>query len=426
MNKRIIFATLMLALLGSLQILFTRNAPMANAAPRAFPTITLTPGVSGLSQPTTLTHANDNSGRIFVTERAGTIRIIQSGVLLATPFLNIGASGANRVRTIGAEEGLLGLAFAPGYGASHNRFYVFYVNTNSDLVIARYMTSADPNIANVNSEQIILTINHPGQQNHNGGQLQFGSDGYLYIGVGDGGGGGDAPNNAQNPAQLLGKLLRINVEVPVTTTLSQIPGAPFIGIFEYLFPFIALNPQPPTPPITYTIPATNPYTQTLGYRGEIWSLGLRNPWRFSFDRATNDLYIGDVGQNLWEEINFQSAGVGGANYGWRILEATHCYNPSSGCVPPANYSAPVAEYSHSFGCSVTGGYVYRGALSALQGIYFYGDYCSGRIWGLQNSGGWQTQQLAQPAINISTFGEDQAGNLFVASYGGTIYQITSP
>ena len=183
----------MLALLGSLQILFTRNAPMANAAPRAFPTITLTPGVSGLSQPTTLTHASDNSGRMFVTERAGTIRIIQSGTVLATPFLNLGASGANRVRTTGAEEGLLGLAFAPGYGASHNRFYVFYVNQNSDLVIARYMTGADPNIANVNSEQIILTISHPGQTNHKGGQLQFGSDGYLYIGVGDGGGGGDAP-----------------------------------------------------------------------------------------------------------------------------------------------------------------------------------------------------------------------------------------
>ncbi|MBI5650072.1 MAG: PQQ-dependent sugar dehydrogenase [Chloroflexi bacterium] len=400
---------------------------MANAAPRAFPTITVTPGVSGLGQPTTLTHANDNSGRVFVTQRSGAIRIIQGGALLTTPFLDLGATGANRITTTGPEEGLLGLAFAPGYGATNNRFYVFYVNASSNLVIARYTSSANPNIADVNSEQIILTINHPGQVNHNGGQLQFGSDGYLYIGVGDGGGGGDTSNNAQNPAQLLGKLLRLNVEFPATSMPSRILArAPFTGTFEYFFPFVALIPSPPAPPLTYTIPATNPYTQTIGYRGEIWSLGLRNPWRFSFDRATNDLYIGDVGQNLWEEIDFQSAGVGGANYGWRILEATHCFNPASGCVPPANYAAPVAEFSHTLGCSVTGGYVYRGTISAMQGIYFYGDFCSGRIWGLQNSGGWQTQQLAQPAINISTFGEDQAGNLYVVSYGGTLYQITSP
>ncbi|MBI5301148.1 MAG: PQQ-dependent sugar dehydrogenase [Chloroflexi bacterium] len=420
MNKRIFLIVLLIpALSGILGLGLAR--PVFAAPPRVvtWPPITLDSFVGGLSQPVALTHANDNSGRIFVNERTGTIRIIQSSVLLTTPFLNIGPTGANRVGSTGSEQGLLGLAFPPGF-ASKNQFYVYYTNLTGSLVIARYNVSANPNLADVNSEQILLTIPHPTYQNHDGGQLQFGADGFLYIGTGDGGSGGDPNNNAQNPNSLLGKLLRINVEPP-----SQTSGSSINGSFVYFFPFIA---KLFTAPLTYTIPTTNPFTQTVGYRGEIWAVGLRNPWRFSFDRQTNDLYIGDVGQNQWEEIDFQPASsAGGENYGWRILEGTHCYNPSSGCVAPSAYSAPVAEYSHSLGCSVTGGYVYRGSISAMQGIYFYGDYCSGRIWGLQKDGAtWVTQQLKQQIINISTFGEDQAGNLYVGAYDGTIYQITSP
>lgn len=319
----------------------------------------------------------------------------------------------------GSEQGLLSVAFPPGF-ASKGYFFVDYTDMTGigNTVIARYHVTANPDVADPNSEETVLGITQP-YANHNGGQLQFGPDGYLYIGMGDGGSGGDPQNNAQTPSMLLGKILRIDTEQTAP------PSPPSGGSLLYYFPVIAKTFSI----ASYTVPATNPYTQTAGYRGEIWALGLRNPWRFSFDRSTGDLYIADVGQNAWEEVDFQSASsAGGENYGWRILEGTHCYNPSSGCVPPARYSAPVAEYSHSFGCSVTGGYVYRGpGNAAMQGIYFYGDYCSGRIWGLQNAGGWQTQQLAQPSINISTFGEDEAGNLYVASYsGGATYQITTP
>ena len=394
-------------------------APTATAAPAraAWPSsLTLTQIANGFTRPTYITHAGDGSGRIFVVEQPGRIRIIKGGVLQPTPFLDI----SSRVNSAGSEQGLLNVAFPPGF-ASKGYFFVDYTNMTGigNTVIARYHVTANPDVADPNSEEILLGVTQP-YANHNGGQLQFGPDGYLYIGMGDGGSGGDPQNNAQTPSELLGKLLRINTE-PVVTP----PGPPAVGAFLNYLPIIART----FGIASYSIPATNPYTQTAGYRGEIWALGLRNPWRFSFDRSTGDLYIADVGQNAWEEVDFQSAAsAGGENYGWRILEATHCYNPASGCAPPAHYSAPVAEYSHALGCSVTGGYVYRGpGNAAMQGIYFYGDYCTGRIWGLQNAGGWQTQQLAQPSINISTFGEDEAGNLYVASYStGAIFQITTP
>ncbi len=418
-NKTLLIALTISALTSLIGLGLARPTLATPARAVTWPPISLTSFVTGLSQPTTITHANDSSNRIFVTERAGTIRIIQSGTLQPTLFLNIGATGANRISSSSSEQGLLGLAFPPGY-ATKQQFYVYYTNVSGSLVIARYSVSANPNVADVNSEQIILTIPHPTYTNHNGGQLQFGPDGLLYIGTGDGGSGGDPNNHAQNPNSLLGKILRLDVEPPVLT-----PAADFISVATYFFPFIA---KTFSTPFTYSTPITNPYTTTVGYRGEIWALGLRNPWRFSFDRLTGDLYIGDVGQGAWEEIDFQpAASVGGENYGWRILEGTHCYNPSSGCVAPSAYSAPVAEYSHSFGCSVTGGHVYRGSVSAMQGIYFYGDFCSGRLWGLQKDGAtWVTQQLAQQAINISTFGEDQAGKVYLGAYNGTIYQITSP
>jgi glucose/arabinose dehydrogenase len=302
------------------------------------------------------------------------------------------------VQDAGPEEGLLSVAFPPGFGTSKNHFYVYYVNNSGHLVIARYQVSAgNADLADASTEQIVLTVNHPGQSNHNGGQLAFGpNDGYLYAGTGDGGGGGDVPNNAQTTNVLLGKLLRIDVETGT--------------------------------PTTYTVPATNPYTQTVGYRPEIWALGLRNPWRFSFDRQTGDLYIGDVGQDTWEEVDYQpAANAGGMNYGWRCKEGTHDYNFSGTC-STLTLEPPVAEYNHgpgdSIGCSITGGFVYRGpAYAFMQGMYFYADYCTGRIWGLKNDGtGWQTQELTDTAYSISTFGEDEAGNLYLASYGsGQIY-----
>ncbi len=353
-----------------------------------WPQIYLIQPMDGLDRPVHIGHANDGGARLFVVEQSGRIRIIKDGVLLSTPFLDI----SGRVSCCG-ERGLLSVAFPPGY-ASKGYFYVDYTDTAGDTVVARYHLTANPDVADPSSEEIVLTIDQP-YSNHNGGQLAFGPDGYLYIGMGDGGSGGDPHNHAQNPNSLLGKLLRIDVETGN--------------------------------PLTYTIPATNPYTQTAGYRREIWALGLRNPWRFSFDRQTGDLYIADVGQSRREEVDFQpAAGAGGENYGWRILEGSLCYNPSSGCVPPVGYSAPVAEYDHSQGCSITGGMVYRGSLDqGMQGIYFYGDYCSGRIWGLKHDGtAWQTALLLDTDLAITTFGEDESGNLYVADYwNGRLYML---
>jgi glucose/arabinose dehydrogenase len=356
-------------------------------------TVSLTQRVTGLSNPVFVTHAGDSSDRLFVVEQSGRIRIVQNGTLVSTPFLNI----SNRLRS-GGEEGLLSVAFSPNY-ATNGRFYVFYTNQVGNLVIARYQVSSNANIADPNSEQIILTINHPTYSNHNGGQLAFGPDGYLYIGTGDGGSGGDPANNAQNPNSLLGKILRIDVESPGVTT--------------------------------YAIPSTNPFGVDKDpnnlVRDEIWAWGLRNPWRFSFDRQSGDLFIADVGQGSYEEINYQPASsTGGENYGWRIMEGSQPFlsngNDTAGLI------LPVAEYDHSQGISVTGGYVYRGTADPrLQGIYFYGDFGSGRIWGLRrNTTGWETQMLLDSPYAVSTFGEDQQGNLYLADYfGGTIYQVTT-
>ena len=380
----------------SLGLLKTYVPLIFGSKPLSWPTISLNQVVGGLAQPTSITSAGDNSDRIFVTEKPGRIRIIRNNALQPTPFLDITARIGG---SPGGEQGLLSVAFPPGYGSTKNHFYVYYTNPAGTLVIARYRPTANPDAADPNSEEIILTVAHPTFSNHNGGQLQFGPDGYLYIGTGDGGSGGDPLKNGQNPAVLLGKLLRIDVES-------------------------AVNPS------NYSIPANNPYVGTPGYRGEIWALGLRNPWRFSFDRQTGDLYLGDVGQNLWEEVDFQPANsAGGENYGWNILEGLHCFNPPAGCVAPPRYSPPVTEYPHSPDCSITGGYVYRGpGDTAMQGIYFYGDICSGNIRGLQRfNGAWLSNLLKTAPFGISTFGEDQAGNLYLTDYsGGSIYRITSP
>ncbi|MCS6848214.1 MAG: PQQ-dependent sugar dehydrogenase [Anaerolineae bacterium] len=341
--------------------------------------------VSGLNQPVFVTHAGD--ARLFIVERAGVIRIFQNGSLLSTPFLNI----TSLVQSSGSEEGLLGLAFEPNY-AQTGRFYVYYTNKNGDQTIARYNVSSNPNVADANSAVLILTIPHPGQSNHNGGWIGFGPDNNLYIGVGDGGGGGDPFCAAQNVNDLRGKLLRVNV-------IGQ---------------------------ITYTVPSSNIFTATQ--RPEVFAIGLRNPWRASFDRATGDLYIGDVGQGAREEVNYAPAGLGaGVNYGWSKFEGTLPYTnncPASG-IPPR---PPFADYGRSLGISVTGGYVYRGpSYPWLSGNYFYGDFGSGRVWSAwQTSPGvFSTAQIADTAYAISSFGEDVNGELYLVHYGGAVYRLTS-
>ncbi len=353
-----------------------------------WPELIFTPIASGLASPLGIANAGDGSGRLFVIEQAGKIRIVQDGVLLATPFLDIQSK-----TSCCSERGLLGLAFPPGY-ASKGYFYVNYTDNAGDTVVARYQVTADANIADPDSEAIILTVDQP-FANHNGGHLSFGpADGLLYIGMGDGGSSNDPQGNGQNLATLLGKLLRIDVESGV---------------------------EP------YGIPPTNPFVGTPGARGEIWALGLRNPWRFTFDRATNDLFIGDVGQNAWEEIDFQPAtSNGGENYGWRCYEGNHPAN-LTGCPPIASFTFPIAEYSHSSGCSVTGGHIYRGLMyPRMQGVYLYGDYCSGRVWGLQQvDGTWQNQLLTDTSYSIATFGEDEAGTLYLSNISnGTVYEIS--
>ena len=353
--------------------------------PSSFPpTISLTRIAGGFVQPVAITHAGDGSGRLFVAEQGGLIRILLSGVVAPVPFLDI----TGLVTPSGGEQGLLGLAFPPGFN-TRRTFYVNYTNRTGvgNTVIARYGLTADANRADPASRQELLNIVQP-FANHNGGQLAFGPDGQLYIGTGDGGSGGDPLGNGQSIATLLGKLLRIDV-------LSGISP--------------------------YAIPIGNPFGN------EIWAYGLRNPWRFSFDRLTGDLYLADVGQSLVEEVNFQPAGLGaGANYGWNIMEGSRCFG-SPAC-SNAGLTLPVAEYLHGNGdCSVTGGYVYRGSAAALKGIYFYGDFCSGRIWGLRRTAtGFETALLIDTTFSISTFGEDEAGELYVADYGtGDIYRITS-
>ena len=375
-------------------ILFPPKVAAASFTTIVWPQISLITYQSGFSSPVHLTNAGDGSQRLFVVEQSGIIRIIKDNIVLSTPFLDI----QDRVLFPGSgESGLLSVAFPPDY-ANKGYFYVYYTRLDGNNQTSRFhLKPGKPDEADPFSEQSIILFNHPNYSNHNGGQLAFGSDGYLYIGTGDGGGGGDPTGNAQNPASLLGKLLRIDVESSV-------------------------NP--------YLVPVTNPYTQTVGYLGEIWALGLRNPWRYSFDHQTGDLYIGDVGQNTEEEVDFQPASShGGENYGWNKLEGNLCYDPSINCVPPARYAPPVAVYDHgpndSNGCSITGGGVYRGTTYLrMQGMYFYGDYCTGKIWGLIFSNGWHYQQLLDTNLSISTFGEDEAGNLYLADLSsGVIYQI---
>ena len=335
---------------------------------------------AGFALPVDIANAGDGSGRLFVVEQRGTIQILANGQTAPTPFLDIGSLVLS-----GGEQGLLGLAFHPQY--RHNgRFFVDYTRAGDGAtVIAEYRVSAtNANAADPSSERVLLTIAQP-FANHNGGALRFGPDGYLYVGMGDGGSGNDPGGRAQNRSELLGKILRLDVD----------RGSP------------------------YGIPATNPFADGVSGRPEIWAYGLRNPWRFAFDRATGDFYIGDVGQDAYEEIDRVPAGTGaGANFGWRVMEGFHCTSLTGpvGCNSPS-LTLPIVEYSHALGCSVTGGAVYRGAaVPALAARYVYADYCSGRLWsaGRTAGGAWGVRDVMTYGGSISTFGEDEQGELYFA------------
>lgn len=347
---------------------------------------------SGLSSPVDITNAGDGTNRLFIVEQGGTIRIWQGGSLLPTPFLNISS-----IITGGGERGLLSLAFHPDYEINRY-FFVYYTNLSGDITIARYQADAlNPNIADPLSGVVLLSIPKP-FANHNGGDLNFGPDGYLYFGTGDGGSGGDPNNFAQNGLSLLGKMIRIDV-----------------NNFS-------------TPPY-YNIPADNPYVADPAVDDHIWALGLRNPWRWSFDRLTNDMWIADVGQGSWEEVNYRpAASTAGLNYGWRCYEGNNGYN-TAGCLPQASYTSPIFVYPHVFatgGFSITGGFVYRGAeYPALQGYYICADYVSGNVWLINpdGSGGWITRRQAGLPGSISAFGEAEDGTLYAVSLGGPVYKV---
>lgn len=337
-----------------------------------------------LSFPLDLT-APPGDPRLFIAEKGGTIRIIENGALLPAPFLDISALVSN-----GSEQGLLGLAFHPGY-AGNGYFFVDYTDKSGDTQVARYQVSSNPDIADPTPLPII-SVPQP-YSNHNGGGIAFGPDGFLYVALGDGGSGGDPQNHGQDRTDLLGSLLRLDVD----------HGSP------------------------YAIPSSNPYAGSTSMRQELWNYGLRNPWRFSFDRSTGDLYIADVGQSDREEINVTaSSSAGGENYGWRIMEGKTCYNAMT--CNRTGLVLPVLDYGHGDGCSVTGGYVYRGsAIPALQGTYFYSDYCEGWVRSLRWQNGRATDLREWPELsgkgNVSSFGQDAAGELYVLVAGGEVYRM---
>lgn len=338
----------------------------------------------GFSSPVFVGNAGDGSNRLFIVEQAGIIKVLQPYDSTLTVFLDIRATILS-----GGERGLLGLAFHPQY-AANGRFFVFYTRPGDGaLVIAEYHVSIDPNVADP-AGTVLLTIPHPVNGNHNGGMLAFGQDTYLYIGVGDGGSANDPPNNSQNVDVLLGKILRIDINPPQGSGVG------------------------------YQSPATNPFFGAIPGRDEIFALGVRNPWRFSFDRLTGQQWVGDVGQGTREEVDTPM--VAGGNYGWRIYEGAQCTNLDPALCNPANYTFPVFNYLHTNGrCSITGGYVYRGSQGALpDGTYIYGDYCSGEIFTWDGS----TQSvLLDTMMNISSFGEDEQGELYVVDLNGTVSKI---
>ena len=356
-----------------------------------------------VSEPVTVRHAGDGSGRIFIAEQEGTIKIYDGNNLLATDFIDISAKVTNS-----GEQGLLGLDFDPDY-ANNGYFYVYYSksgNNSGDTIIERYSVSAgDANIADIDSGLLVMRIAQP-FTNHNGGDIHFGPDGYLYIGMGDGGSGGDPQNNAQNTASLLGKMLRIDVS----------PDPVFASSFEQTTPVTPITQCGlDATPGSYIIPTDNPFVADTSSCGEIWSYGLRNPYRWSFDKLTGDLIIGDVGQNAFEEVNFQAAAnTGGDNYGWRCREGAHDFNTSL-CTGSEVFVEPVIDLpqNSNSGCSVMGGYVYRGPITEIQGLYIFSDFCGGEInFATPSVGNWSFTTWIDVNFGTRGFGEDEQGNVY--------------
>jgi glucose/arabinose dehydrogenase len=373
---------LSLLALGTLTgVAYTAGRP-AEAGVELVPIVT-----HGLQLPLFVTHGADGSGHLFVVEQLGLIRVIDDGVLREAPFLDL----RDRVWTKGNEQGLLGLAFHPEH-RRNGRFFVNY-NRREDgaTVVAEFTRNGRSLDVSAETERILLVVPQP-YLNHNGGMMAFGPDGMLYIGRGDGGSKGDPQNRAQNPQEWLGKILRIDVN----------------------------RGQP------YAVPRDNPFVTGKG-RPEVFALGVRNPWRFSFDRETGMLWLADVGQYKWEEIDIV---VAGGNYGWRIMEGAHCYNPEEGCSPDG-LMFPIAEYGHEEGrCSITGGYVYRGpSVQGLRGTYVFGDYCSGELFGISadanRKGSTVPRVLMRTGLRISSFGEDQAGEVYIVDHRGGVYRLAA-
>lgn len=368
-------------LLGAYSAWACSNPTDSNALPDGAAHIGLAEVAAGLSSPLYLTAPAGDPDRLFIVEKRGTIRIVRGGALLPAPFLDI-----STLVSAGSEQGLLAMAFDPDY-ADNGRFVVHYTDLAGNTRVSTFLRSPnDPDLADPASEQLVLSVEQP-FANHNGGQLAFGPDGYLYLGLGDGGSAGDPGGRGQDLTDLLGDILRLDVRTA-------------------------------TP---YAIPADNPFAGRTDVRPEIWSYGLRNPWRFSFDRSTGDLYVGDVGQNQWEEVDVSPAAEGsgrGLDYGWNIMEGRHCFGSAS--CDQSGLTLPLVEYNHDRGCSITGGYVYRGAaIPEIQGHYFYGDYCGGWVRSFRYEAGAAVDQAQWPSLSpggsILSFGEDAAGELYVLS-----------
>jgi glucose/arabinose dehydrogenase len=362
-----------------------------NGAHAANPAIGLKLVLDGFTKPVYAADADDGSGRLFVVEKRGLIRIVRDGERIKEPFLDL----RGVVTSEGNEQGLLSVAFHPEY-AENGRFFIAYTDLDGDVVIARYTVSReDPTLADPASAVVLLTISKP-YDDHNGGLLVFGPDGYLYASVGDGGAPAEQDGNGQNLQTMLGKLLRIDVN-------REENGK------------------------SYAVPDDNPFVGNPDALPEIWAFGLRNPWRFSFDRETDDLYIADVGMWMSEEINLQPAGdAGGRNYGWNIMEGNLCHTPdSNGVCLTDGLTPPVHEYHHGAECAIIGGYVYRGSsVQELGGWYVFGDLCSGRIMGLERSeDGWAAYNLTKTPLQITSFGEDATGELYVTDLSGGLYRV---
>lgn len=355
--------------------------PSASPAPDA-PRIALEPVVEGLSKPLGVLEAPDGSARLLVVEQGGLVRVAEAGVVRAAPFLDL----RDRVSS-GSEQGLLGLAFEP----NTSRVFASFTDASGRSTLVRYQYEPASLVALAATESVLLVVDQP-FSNHNGGHLVFGPDGMLYFGLGDGGSAGDPVGNAQNPETLLGSILRLDVSGDA-----------------------------------YAVPPDNPFSQGGG-RGEVFHFGLRNPWRFSFDRDSGDLFIGDVGQNKVEEVDFAPAGSAGLNFGWNVWEGSESYRGGS---TRGNATFPVAEYTHAAtgGCSVTGGHVYRGTdVPGLAGVYLYSDFCSGHLWALQRAGpdaAWETSLLLDTDLMVSSFGESAAGELFVVDHRGAVHRIVA-